>query len=99
MRLQHRVVVGVAPGLRVGVHQRRGQPRQRVQQTALGADRDLMGLDSAGTGVNDHFAFGPQLMADPPQPDLADTRHPGSGRSESSTWSTRAGSTASISRR
>ena len=62
-------------GLWVGVHQRGGQPRQRVQQVVLGVDRDLMGLDRAGTGIDDHLAFGAQMVPDPAQPDLADIEH------------------------
>jgi hypothetical protein len=45
VRGQDRVVVGTRVGLRIGVHERRRQPRQRVQQGMLGADRDLMSLD------------------------------------------------------
>jgi hypothetical protein len=42
-----------------------------VQQVVLGADRDLVSLDRAGTGVDDDFAFGAQMAPDPPQPDPA----------------------------
>jgi len=34
-----------------------------------------VGLNRAGTGIDDDFAFGPQLVADPPQPDLPDPQH------------------------
>ena len=71
MGCQLGVVVGVPPGLRVGVYQRGGQARQRVQQVVLGADRDLVRGDGAGTGVDDDLAFGAQLVADPAEPDLA----------------------------
>ena len=46
-----------------------------MQQVMLGVDRDLVSLDRAGTGIDDDFAFGPQLVADPPQPDLAHPQH------------------------
>ena len=32
MRCQQRVVIGVAAGLRVGMHERCGQPRQGMQK-------------------------------------------------------------------
>ena len=62
-------------GLRIGVHQRGGQPRQRMQQVVLGVDRDPVSLDCAGTGIDDDFAFGAQVVPDPAQPDLADIEH------------------------
>ena len=95
---QH-VVRVAAVHLGVGVHQRGGQPGERVQQVVLGADRDLVGLDGADAGVDDDLAFGAELVADPAQPDLADPQHPGGGAQGRSAWSTSAGSTASISRR
>jgi len=55
------------PALRVGVHQRGGQPRQRVQQVVLGVDRDPVRLDRAGTGIDDHLAFSAQTVYDPAQ--------------------------------
>jgi len=61
-------MIGALLGLRVGVHQRSGQPRQRMQQVVLGLDRDLVSLDHAGTSIDDHVAFGAQLVPDPPQP-------------------------------
>ena len=64
-------------GLRVGVHQRSGQARQRMQQAVLRADRDLVSLDHAGTSIDDHLAFGAQMMPDPPQPHLAHPSTPG----------------------
>jgi hypothetical protein len=42
---QDSVVIIACLGLRIGVHQRGGQPRQRKQQIVLGADRDLVRLD------------------------------------------------------
>ena len=92
-------MIGALLGLRVGVHQRRGQPRQSVQQVVFGVDRDLVGLDRAGTGIDDDLAFGAQMVPDPPQPDLAAAQHPGVMRRDCCTRSSRAGSTASISRR
>jgi hypothetical protein len=44
VRSQHRVVISALLGLRIGMDQRRGQARQRVQQVVFGGDRDLMGL-------------------------------------------------------
>jgi len=38
------VVISALLGLRIGMDQRRGQARQRVQQVVFGGDRDLMGL-------------------------------------------------------
>ena len=72
---QDSVVIIACLGLRVGVHQRGGQPWQRVQQAVLGLDRDLVCLDRAGTGVDDDLAFGAQLVPDPAQPDLAHAQH------------------------
>jgi hypothetical protein len=60
-------VVRARAGLRIGVHQRGGQPGQRVGQVV--GDRDLMRLDGTSPGVD--FAFGPQLMPGPPQADLS----------------------------
>jgi len=54
-------------GLRVGVHQRGGQPRQRVQQVVLGVDRDPVRLDRAGPGIDDHLAFSAQPAGWPPE--------------------------------
>jgi len=67
------------PGLRVGVHQRGGQAGQCVQQAVLGVDRDLVGLDRAGTAVHKDFAFSAQIMPDPPQPYLAHPQDPPGG--------------------
>jgi len=50
-----------------------------MEQVVLGTDRDLVGPDRAGPGVDDDLAFGPQLVADPPQPDLPHVQHAGSG--------------------
>jgi hypothetical protein len=47
-----------------------------VQQIVLGVDRDLVGLNGTGTGIDDDLAFGPQMMPDPAQADLANTQHP-----------------------
>ena len=76
MGRQDGVVVIASPGLRIGVHQRGGQPRQRVQQVVLGVDCDLVCLDCAGIGVDDDFAFGAQLVPDPAQPHLAHRQAP-----------------------
>src|SRR5215831_2863229 len=59
---QRRVMISALLGLWVGVHQRSGQARQRVQQVVLSADRDLVGLDRAGTGIDDHLTFGAQMV-------------------------------------
>jgi hypothetical protein len=67
---------GACLGLRVGVHQRGGQPWQRVQQVVLGADRDLVCLHRTGSGVDDDLAFG---VPDPAQPDLAHAQYPRRG--------------------
>ena len=59
----------------VGVHERAGQPRDRVQEIVLGVDRDLMGRGGGEVGRDHDLALGPQLMADPAQPDLAGAEH------------------------
>jgi hypothetical protein len=66
------MVIGAALWLWVGVHQRGGQAWYRMQQGVFGVDRNLVRGDCAGTWVNDDFAFGAEMVADPPQPDLAD---------------------------
>jgi len=73
---QHGVVIIACLRLRVGVHERRAQARQRMQQAVLGVDSDPVGLDRAGTGVDDDLAFSAQPVPDPPQPDLAHAEHP-----------------------
>jgi len=65
------MVIGTRLGLRIGMHQRSGQVRQRVQQSVLGVDRHLVSLDRAGIGVDDNFAFGTQMVPNPAQPNLA----------------------------
>ena len=72
-------------GLRVGVHQRGGQPRQRMKQVVLGVDRDPVRLDRAGTGIDDNLAFSAQMVPDPAQPDLAGPSTPGVARRVCST--------------
>ena len=59
-------MISALPGLRVGMHQRSGQARQRMQQVVLGIDRDLVSLDRAGTGIDDDLAFGAQLVPGAP---------------------------------
>ena len=68
LRGQGRVVVGALTGLGVGVHQRHAQVRHGVPEVVLRADRDLVCLNHAGAGVDDHLALGVQLVADPAQP-------------------------------
>jgi hypothetical protein len=85
------VVIGALAGLGIGMYKRGGQPRQCVQQIVLGLDRDPVGLDRGGTGVDDDFAFGAQLVPVPPQPGLANIQRPGVARKVCSTRSTRAG--------
>ena len=58
MGSQDSMMIIACLGLWVGVHQRGGQPRQRMQQVVLGIDSDLVSLDRAGTGIDDDFAFG-----------------------------------------
>jgi hypothetical protein len=71
--------------LRVGVYQRGGQPRQRVQQVVLGVDRDPVRLDRAGTGIGDNLAFGAQAVPDPAQPTWPTSSTPGVARRVCST--------------
>ena len=79
------MVIIACLGLWVGVHQRGGQPRQRMQQVVLGVDRDLVRLDRAGIGIDDDLAFGAQMVPDPAQPDLAPPSTPGVARRVCST--------------
>jgi hypothetical protein len=65
--------------LRVGVDQRAGQARDRVQQGMLGADGELMGLYGADGGRDDDLAFGPHLVAGPAHPDLPHIQDAGGG--------------------
>ena len=92
------MMISALPGLRIGVDQRRGQARQRMQQAMLGVDRDLVRGDRAGIGINNDLAFSPQLMADPPQPDLAHAQHPRGGQQRLLHPIDQGRSTASISR-
>ena len=92
------MMIGALLGLRIGVHQRSGKARQRVQQAMLCVARDLVSLDRAGPGIDDHFAFGPQLMADPPQPDLVHAQHSRGGAQRLLHPIDQGRSTASISR-
>jgi hypothetical protein len=71
-----RVGGGFGGSVGVGVDERAGQPGDRVQEIMLGVDRDLVGDRGGDVGRDDDFAFGPQLMADPAQPDLAGAEHP-----------------------
>jgi hypothetical protein len=70
-----RVDVGFAGLVGVGVHERGGQPRDRVQEIMLGGHRDLMRRRSGEIGCDHNLALGPQLMADPAQADLAGAEH------------------------
>lgn len=63
MRGQLRVVVDAPAGLRIGIHQRGGQPRQFMQQAVLGVNGDPVCLNRPD------LALGTQIMPDPPQPD------------------------------
>jgi hypothetical protein len=66
------VGVGAVMGLGVGVDERGGQPRDGEQEIVLGGDCDLVGLHGGDVRVDDHFAFGADLVADPAQPYLPD---------------------------
>ena len=46
-----------------------------MQQVVLGVDGDVMGCDRARPRVDDDFAFGAELVADPPQPNVPDVEH------------------------
>ena len=59
----------------VGVDQRGRQPRDRVQQIMLGGHRDLVRRRGGEAGRDHDLALGPQLMADPAQPDLTGAEH------------------------
>jgi hypothetical protein len=50
-----------------------------VQQGMLGGDGDLVSLDGGAVGVDDDFAFRPDLVPDPAHPDLAGAQHAGGG--------------------
>jgi len=66
--------------LRVGVDQRAGQPRDRVQQAMLGADGELMDLNGADVRGDDDLALGPDLVADPAHPHLPHIQDAGVAR-------------------
>jgi hypothetical protein len=79
MRCQEGVVIRAFALLRVGVDERGGQPRQCVQEAVLGSDCRLVGRYGGGVGVGDDFAFGAELVTDPPQPHRADVQDARSG--------------------
>jgi hypothetical protein len=64
---------------RVGVHQRRREPGHRVDQRVFGPDRDVVRLDYRAVRIDTDLALGPECVADPAQPHLADVQHAGSG--------------------
>lgn len=68
-------MIGVAAGLRVGMDERGGQPRQCMQKIMLGADSDLVRLDCGSAGIDADLALSAQLMAGPAQPDLAPVQY------------------------
>src|SRR6266536_3127063 len=70
------VVVGAVLGFGVGGNEGGGQPGDGVQEGVLCCDGDLVGLDGGDAGVDDDFAFGAELVADPPHPDLPGIQHP-----------------------
>ena len=74
---ERRVVIGVVQ--RVGVHQRGREPGYRVDQRVFGPDRDVVGLDNRAVRIDTDLALGPERVADPAQPHLADVQHAGSG--------------------
>jgi len=45
------------------------QPGQRVQKIMLGVHRDFVGLDGGAVCADGDLAFGPQLVANPAEPD------------------------------
>jgi hypothetical protein len=59
----------------VGVDERGGQPRDGVQEIMLGVHRDLVSRRGGEAGRDHDLALGPQLVADPAQPDLAGAEH------------------------
>jgi hypothetical protein len=58
------------PRCRVGVNERGGQPGNRVQQSVLSADRDLVRLRGDDVRVENDLAPGADLVADPAEPYL-----------------------------
>jgi MFS family permease len=79
VRRQHGVRVGALPGLRVGVHDDRGQPWQCVQQVVFGVDGDLVRLERGNVAAHDDLALGAQLVTDPAEPDQPGAEHAGGG--------------------
>jgi hypothetical protein len=75
---QDMVRVG-AGDLGIGVDECARQPGDRVQQGMLGADGDLVGLRGGDVRGHDDLAFGPDLVADPAQPDLPHIQDAGGG--------------------
>ena len=83
----------------VGVDDCAGQTGDRRREVLLGGHRHLVGLGQCEVGAQDEVAIGMQLVADPAQPQPADLDDAGTSARACSAWVSRAGSTASISRR
>jgi hypothetical protein len=69
VRGQSGVQVDAWARLRIGMDEGCGQPGQGVHEPVFGVDGDFVGLDGSGGTVDDDFAFRPELMADPAEPD------------------------------
>src|ERR1017187_2656951 len=91
-------MVGAVEG--VGVHGRGREPRDRVDQSVFGADRDVMGLDDRAARVDRDLALGPE-RGGPPPPPAAPPPHParGGARGVASACPAGPGSPLPISRR
>jgi hypothetical protein len=71
------VMIGVVQ--RVGVNQRGREPGHRVDQRVFGPDRDVVRLDDRAARIDTDLALGPERVADPAQPHVADVQHAGGG--------------------
>ncbi len=70
-------MISTSARLRIGVHQGSDQAWHGVQKAVLRLDGRLMSLHGGPVGLHDDLALGAQLMAGPPQPDMADAEHAG----------------------
>jgi hypothetical protein len=71
------VIVIAFAGLQVRVHESGRETRKRVKQLMLCCDGNLMSCYGGRVGADHDLAFGPELMAYPSQPDVAEVQNAG----------------------
>src|SRR5215212_10115294 len=71
------VVGGAVDAVRFGVHDGGGESGDGVDEAVFGVVGDGVCLDDGGGVRHGDGAFGAELMADPAEPDIADTPHVG----------------------